>query len=369
MTTPPIAKVPDHDPAERTLLELRPAVRSVLAASVPSFVVLAVVLGAIRRSDEALEGWKLNLAVLCVFLALAAWAVEVLVWFSRRYHLTDRRMSMVRGVLTRQYRDIPLATVQSSAVERGVVQRALGLGSVSVSSASGDQVVWTNVRRPHDVLAKIREACDRAAGFTGAVPPKPFVLGLTGGIGAGKSAVAGILAELGGEVIDSDAHGRAALERQDVREALRSWWGGGIFDAEGRVDRRKVAAIVFEDPGQRDRLERLTHPLIKEARARQLARAQEAGKSLAVIDAPLLLEAGLGSECDAILFVDAPRDLRLARVWRSRGWDEAELNRREAAQWSVERKRAAASAVVVNDGDLPALRTQVQAALARLRGG
>lgn len=177
------------------------------------------------------------------------------------------------------------------------------------------------------------------------------VIGLAGGIGAGKSAVARVTAELGCAVSDSDALAREALEREDVRTQLVSWWGEGVIGTDGKVDRGAVARIVFGDDEQRLRLEGLVHPLVRVSRGEAIARARDAGARAFVIDAPLLFEAGLDAECDVVVFVDAPRELRLARVREHRGWDEAELDRREAAQLAVEEKRRRADVVVLNDGD------------------
>lgn len=190
----------------------------------------------------------------------------------------------------------------------------------------------------------------------------PVVIGLAGGVGSGKSTVARAFAELGCVVSDSDQQARAALDRPEVRAALAEWWGGGVLDDEGRVDRAAVARIVFEDPEQRTRLEDLIHPLIRETREGLVA---SAGRAPAVIvDAPLLFEAGLDAECDAVVFVDAPYPERLARVRASRGWDERELDRRESAQWPVDRKRAASDHVIDNRGaDVQALRARADTVL------
>ncbi|MDX9910479.1 MAG: dephospho-CoA kinase, partial [Phycisphaerales bacterium] len=177
-----------------------------------------------------------------------------------------------------------------------------------------------------------------------------IVLGLAGGIGAGKSHVARALADMGAIVFDSDAEAKAMLNEPAVHNVLVSWWGAGVLDGDGRVDRAKVAAIVFADPAQRVRLEGLVHPRLKRSRAEVFRTAAAHGAGVAVIDAPLLFEAGLAAECDAVVFVDTPREERVSRVCASRGWDEAELARREAAQMSVEEKRARSGFVV--DGRL-----------------
>lgn len=185
-----------------------------------------------------------------------------------------------------------------------------------------------------------------------------------GGIGAGKSTVASILRELGCVVSDSDAVAREALSDPSIRERLRERWGDRVLAADGAVDRRAVAGIVFTDPTERRWLESLTHPWIEVRRQERFASAPSA--PALVIDAPLLLESGLDRQCDAILFVDAPREQRLARVRATRGWEQQELALREAAQWPLDRKRAMATEVIVNDGDPAAIRPQVARALDRI---
>lgn len=184
------------------------------------------------------------------------------------------------------------------------------------------------------------------------------VIGLAGGIGAGKSAVARMLAELGCLVSDADAAARAALRDPAIRKQLVQWWGEAILDSRGEVDRGKVAAIVFKDPRERTRLEGLTHPWIHQRRRDEFASAGPEVKAF-VIDAPLLFETNLDEECDAVIFVDAPEKLRRERVGRDRGWDAAELARRESAQLALDEKRRRADYVISNDGDLGGLRAQV----------
>ena len=193
-----------------------------------------------------------------------------------------------------------------------------------------------------------------------------IVLGLAGGIAAGKSHVARLLREMGAVVFDSDAEARALLDEPDVRSELVSWWGGGVLGPDGRVDRARVAAIVFKDPSQRARLESLVHPRLKRDRAQVFREAAAHGARVAVIDAPLLFEAGLDAECDAVVFVDTPRETRLERVRTARGWDEAELERREAAQRPVDEKRARSRFVVDGRLDVPGLRARLAEILANL---
>ncbi len=193
----------------------------------------------------------------------------------------------------------------------------------------------------------------------------PFILGLTGGIGAGKSTVARMLRDLGAVVVDSDALAAEILRRPSVRDELASWWGRGVLAPDGTVDRKALADRIFADSADRERLERLVHPLIRAARDQAVADARARGEAFVVFEAPLLFEAGLDRECDAVMWIDAPRPVRLRRV-AARGWDDAELSRREAAQWAEGRKRSAANAVVINDSDEAALRRQVAEAMAAL---
>lgn len=191
------------------------------------------------------------------------------------------------------------------------------------------------------------------------------VIGLVGGIGSGKSLVGSLLRDAGCLVANSDELVRRQLDLPEVRAQLEAWWGRGILDDRGGVDRRAVSAIVFRDPAERARLEAFLHPRIEAARRALFASAPASTRAL-VIDAPLLLEAGLAPECTAIWFVDTPEQVRRGRVLSQRGWSAEELDRREAAQWSLDRKRAASHHVLRNDGDPASLREQVLQALGQL---
>ena len=178
------------------------------------------------------------------------------------------------------------------------------------------------------------------------------VIGLTGGIGSGKSLVARQLTQLGCAVIDADQLARQALDEPAVRDRLVAKWGAQLLDDAGRIDRRKLAAIVFGDPTRLRKLEALTHPRVHAARA-DLHRQYQADPAVKAIveDCPLLLEVGLDKECDALIFVSAPLELRQERVARTRGWTKAELAEREKNQWPLDRKAAVADYVLANDAD------------------
>ena len=192
------------------------------------------------------------------------------------------------------------------------------------------------------------------------------IIGLTGGIGSGKSTVARLLEELGCVVSNSDADGRAALTDPLIHETIVTWWGPGVLNETGAVDRTAVAEIVFNDLSERRRLEGLTHPWIEARRVERFAAAPPDATAL-VIDAPLLIEAGLHRQCDAVIFVDASLETRLTRLVTTRAWSDAELRRREDSQLPLDVKRSKADYVLRNEDDLTALSTQVRATLETIR--
>lgn len=185
------------------------------------------------------------------------------------------------------------------------------------------------------------------------------IIGLTGGIGSGKSEVSKILAEFDCVVADSDGMARQVLKEKDVRDEIVRWWGHRILDETWQVNRAAVAAIVFDNPEERKKLEQLVHPRVEQRRLALFESAPAKAPAL-VIDAPLLLEAGLDTECDSVWFVDAALDERLRRVSRQRGWDEEELARREEYQMPLDEKRSRADYVIANDGDRQHLADQVR---------
>ena len=193
------------------------------------------------------------------------------------------------------------------------------------------------------------------------------IIGLAGGIGSGKSYIARLFAELGCAVIDSDSQVRAAYEDPDVRHVLHQWWGDAAFNTDGTVNRAAIAQRVFGDSSELKRLEGLIHPLVSKARGELMQKLAQGGGVVAFVwDTPLLLEAGLKDQCDAVVFVDAPQELRLQRVARARGWDSAELQRRENLQWPLDRKREIADYVISNTADAGEARSQVRDVLSRI---
>lgn len=176
------------------------------------------------------------------------------------------------------------------------------------------------------------------------------VIGLAGGVGSGKSLVAEALAQQGAAVINADHLAHEALNDPDIREQLHQWWGDPVLDAEGRVDRRAVGRIVFDQPEQLRRLESIVHPRVAEKRFERRRQLEaDAGVRAIVEDCPLLFEKGIDKECDVVIFVASSRENRLRRVLSSRGWTVDELDRREKNQWDLDRKADLADYVIQNN--------------------
>jgi dephospho-CoA kinase len=185
------------------------------------------------------------------------------------------------------------------------------------------------------------------------------VVGLTGEIGAGKSAVAALLAERGAFVLDADAIGHALLNQRPARDRVVARFGPKVLvdGPEPTIDRRALGALVFADPAKRKALETILHPRMRGTFERAIRRTvRKAETPVIVLDAAILLEAGWNSLCDLVLYVAAPREQRLARLGEQRGWTEEVLAARERAQWPSAKKRAAADAVIDNDGTPDSLR-------------
>ncbi|MCC7409319.1 MAG: dephospho-CoA kinase [Phycisphaeraceae bacterium] len=199
------------------------------------------------------------------------------------------------------------------------------------------------------------------------MPTSKPILGLIGGVGSGKSLVARQFASLGCAVIDADELAREALDSPAVRGELRQWWGSEVLGEDGRVNRRVVAQKVFNSPQELARLEGLIHPQVHAGRERLRGQYLADPAVVAIVeDCPLLLEKGIDAGCDVVVFVDAPRDVRLARVAASRGWAEAELDRREKNQWPLDKKVRRADYVIKNDAGEQECLTQTRRVLSQI---
>lgn len=421
---------------EEVVAVFSPARRSIVVRSLRRVLIAAVFIGVglwaspwivQSLSDVGVAGVRPRSWIMAIGLGsmLLKLTYESLLQASRTYTLSSTRMVATGGVFRRMSVEIPLDRVQQVVLDRTLLERFTGLGTLCVTSAGSQMIdlAWVMVKRPGERLAQVREALDRAAVrvhvvespcvrlvaenvalaareklqkpdkeraqlgrlrearavrsvattgssgdalTTGSLPSVkangPMVVGLAGGIGSGKSEVAKVLASLGALVTDSDKDAKAALERSEVRAKLVEWWGAGVVSNDGSTNRKAIAQVVFERPEERARLEGLIHPLVKATRSELIGKATELGLPMVVIDAPLLFEAGLDAECDAVVFVEASRAERLARVKATRGWDEAELDRREKAQLPLETKKTKADVVIQNTGNLDDLRAQVDRA-------
>jgi dephospho-CoA kinase len=317
--------------------------------------------------------------------SLAAWAgaaasllLVLIAAFERtcaECSLDPARVAVRWGVLRRTTVELPLAKVRETIVGQSLLQRFLGVGNVLIGSGgtSGAQVLWPCVDDPHAKLELVRRALDHHAAHlahhhadhpTQNPARRPLVIGITGGIGAGKSFIARAFERLGCLVVDSDHESRLVLNKPETLRTLQEWWGPGVVN-NAQADRAQIAKIVFSDPAQRRRLEALIHPQVHAARAAAVAQATREERPAVIVDAPLLHEAGVDKECDAVVFVDAPPELREQRV-RTRGWDKEELSRRESTQLSLEEKRRRADAVIHNDAPPEVIQGRVRTVLNEL---
>jgi dephospho-CoA kinase len=187
------------------------------------------------------------------------------------------------------------------------------------------------------------------------------LIGLTGGIGSGKSTVAGFLRELGATVIDADEATRAvqAPGSEGLRRIVEAF-GREILTPDGPLDRSRLAAIVFSDPEARHRLNEIVHPLVRQWMVDRQQEAARRGDALVVLDVPLLFETRGLQGLDAVVLVYAPEKLQLKRLMEERGMDEEAARARLAAQMPIEEKRRLASHVIINTGTLEDLRTETE---------
>lgn len=184
-------------------------------------------------------------------------------------------------------------------------------------------------------------------------------IGLTGGIGSGKSTVAQLFAELGAYVIDADAIAREVVEPGTPGlAALVEAFGPAILNGDA-LDRAALAQIVFENPQARQTLNAITHPLIGARTAELMAELPD--DAVLIHDVPLLVELGMQDAYDLVVVVDAPDELRVRRLVQ-RGLPEADARARIAAQAPRDQRLAAADIVIDNSGDLDSLREQVRSA-------
>lgn len=195
-----------------------------------------------------------------------------------------------------------------------------------------------------------------------------FILGLVGRAGGGKSAIARAIVADGGALIDADAIGHQVTDQDpEVRRALAAEYGDDVYQADGTLDRGRVAARVFSDPAARARLDALVHPRILARAWEELNRLRLTGhRGVVVLDSALLLHWGMERSCDAVLAIEAPEADRVARLVQSRGWSEDRARAVLAVQRPAEWFRDAADLTIENTAGLADLERAGRAAVVRL---
>ena len=197
-----------------------------------------------------------------------------------------------------------------------------------------------------------RGTTEQVARGASAAPSFPMLLiGLTGNIAAGKTAVSQHFEAWGATLIDADALSREAVAPgTPALRAIAARWGAAVLSLDGSLDRAALRRVVFADPLERAALDAIIHPEVARRQDAAVAAAANRGARLVVCVIPLLFEAGLEESVDGIVLVDAPRELRRERLMRDRGLDAAAAEAMIDAQWPSERKRARADWIVDNRG-------------------
>jgi dephospho-CoA kinase len=192
-----------------------------------------------------------------------------------------------------------------------------------------------------------------------------FVIGLTGGIGTGKSEVARLLGTLGAEVIEADKVAHEAYEpgTPGWREVVEAF-GVGVLDADGRIDRKRLGGIVFGDEQARERLNAIVHPIVRQLLEERIAGLEREGARVVVIEVPLLIEAIKQQSrwtrmLDEIWVVTAPEEQVVARVRARSGLDETAIRARTGSQATERERIEHADAVIDNSGSLEGLKRKV----------
>jgi len=172
--------------------------------------------------------------------------------------------------------------------------------------------------------------------------------------------VASLFAARGAKVISGDQLGHEALAQPDIQKKVIERWGPQLLDEKGEVDRRRLGAIVFADPRERAALEVLVFPWIERRFREEIARAEsDPDIALVVLDAAIMLEAGWNRVCDRLVYVDAPREVRLRRLAEQRGWSAEEVAARENVQMPLAEKRQRADFVIDSSGPPEQVAAQV----------
>ena len=193
-------------------------------------------------------------------------------------------------------------------------------------------------------------------------------VGLTGGIGSGKSTVARMLGGAGLAVVDADQVARDIMEPgSPVLEEVAAAFGADLIGDDGALDRGELARRAFATTEDTQRLNAITHPAIRAESERRFAAAEEAGEQAVIYDMPLLVDLGLNQDMDLTVVVDVDKEERIRRLVDKRGLDEADARARMAQQIDDATRLAAADVVIDNNGPLDALEPQVAALIKKIK--
>jgi dephospho-CoA kinase len=196
------------------------------------------------------------------------------------------------------------------------------------------------------------------------------IVGIVGGIASGKSSAAKMFKEHGAVLLSGDEIGHQILDEPEIVKAAEERWGRSVIDQNGKIDRHRLAAIVFSEKESCEELtflEKLTHPHIKTRLLAEIDRLRTAGTSVVILDAALLLETGWYSMCEKIVFIDASEENR-GKYAARRNWTKQELIRRESRQLSLKKKRAAADFQICNNGSIESMREEISRVWDSLQG-
>lgn len=187
-----------------------------------------------------------------------------------------------------------------------------------------------------------------------------LLVGLTGNVASGKSSVARLLVEKGATLIDADILARQAVRKgTPALAAIHERWGDAVLTPDGSLDRAALRHVVFGDENELAALNAIVHPEVGRLRDELVAAARARGDRIVICDIPLLFEKRLTEEFDVLILVDAPRPIRLERLVRDRGLNEADAMQMIAAQMPADLKRARADVVIDNVGTMRQLEQRV----------
>ncbi len=188
-----------------------------------------------------------------------------------------------------------------------------------------------------------------------------IVIGLTGGIGSGKSEVSRMLRELGAEIIDADRVGHEAyLPNTETYDKLVTEFGEEILQANGEIDRKRLGARIFAEPEARERLNAIVHPRMYAMTEERIQRLREQGATVVVLDAAILIEAGWDSLVDEVWVVAAPEETVVQRLGQRNGLPAEQVRQRIRAQITPEERARHAAVVIDNGRDLEDLDTRIR---------